>query len=101
MGGWTARILDLLTRDDWRREKEAVEDQVPEGDQGDKIVELIGPVHTQAQHDGEEVHLEQDLDQPDDASVAPRPEVSEVAISGEEKIRGDENPNVHVNRDRG
>ena len=100
MGGWTARLLNLLARDNWRGEKEAVEDQVPEGDQRDKIVELIRPVHTQAQHDGEEVHLEQDLDQPDNASVAPRPEVSEVAISGKEKICGDENPDVHVDRNR-
>ena len=101
MGRRTARVFHLLARDDWRGEKEAVEDQVPEGDQGDEVVELVGSVHAEAEHDGEEVHLEQHLDQPDDAGVAPRPEVSKVSVSGEEKIRGDKNPNVHVNRDRG
>ena len=38
--------------------------QIPEGNKRDKVVELVRPVHAQAEHKGEKVHFEQDLQQP-------------------------------------
>ena len=54
------KVTDLHI-EDGRTVEDQVEHQIPEGDQGHEVVELVGPVHCYAQHKRQEVHLEQDL----------------------------------------
>ena len=54
------KVTDLHVKDG-RTVEDQVEHQIPEGDQGHEVVELVGPVHSDAQHERQEVHLEQNL----------------------------------------
>ena len=47
----------LDVEDRWTGE-DRVEHQIPEGDERDKVVELVRTVHADAENKGEEVHLE-------------------------------------------
>ena len=54
------KFTDLHIEDGWTVEDQ-VEDQIPEGDERHKVVELVRPVHCDTQHKRQEVHLEQNL----------------------------------------
>lgn len=54
------KVTDLHVEDGGTVEDQ-VENQIPEGDQGHEVVKLVGPVHRDAQHKRQEVHLEQHL----------------------------------------
>ena len=54
------KAILIVEEDGWTVEDQ-VEDQIPEGDKGHEVVELVGPVHCDAQHKRQEVHLEQNL----------------------------------------
>ena len=54
------KVTDLHV-EDGRTVEDQVEHQIPEGDQGHEVVELVWPVHRDAEHKRQEVHLEQNL----------------------------------------
>ena len=53
-----------LNTEDRGAVEDAVENQEPEWHEGDEVVELVRTVHADAQHEGQEIHLEENLQSP-------------------------------------
>lgn len=71
-------------------------DHKPKGDQRDKIVKLIGPVHAQAQANGEKVQAKHNLPEAIETDIARGPKVNEMAVTRQEQVHGHQHSREHV-----
>lgn len=88
----------LLLGDLWPQCHKCINHHEPEGDQRNKIVELVRPIHHYTEDHHQEVQAEQDLSNPIESIVPLQPEEGEVPIARLKQISSDQDPDVHVHR---